>query len=178
MTERKEKFKKEQEEKERLKKEDEEKEKQLLKMILEQRSLHLENTVCTQSSVCSNDFSAFGPENALGGLDNFCQTEREFQPWWEIDLGAIYSIQLIRIFNREDEEWQKKLCNFWVLVSQVPFQLSTEPLRFLNLAAEVIKNLKCSVLKLKNPPKIKRFQIGANIKVNLRMFLFFEFQKF
>lgn len=57
-----------------------------------------------QSSYCQ--YSKPGdPMRAVNGAKNgkfsFC-TEIEEKPWWMVDLGGVYPIELIKIFNRED----------------------------------------------------------------------------
>ena len=47
-------------------------------------------------------------------------TKSEYQPWWQIDLGAIYTLTNIKIWNRTDC-CTDRLSTFYVLVSDVPF---------------------------------------------------------
>jgi hypothetical protein len=50
-------------------------------------------------------------------------TNNQPQEWWEVDLGAIYNIGLIKIWNRTDC-CSEKLSNFYVMVSEKPFSSS------------------------------------------------------
>ena len=47
-------------------------------------------------------------------------TQNERSAWWEVDLGAIYEIDHIVIWNREDCCWER-LQNFLVTTSKTPF---------------------------------------------------------
>jgi hypothetical protein len=47
-------------------------------------------------------------------------TNNENAPWWELDLGAEYSIDDVKLFNRSDN-LQSRLNNFYVFVSNTPF---------------------------------------------------------
>ena len=47
-------------------------------------------------------------------------TANELQPWWEIDLGAVYPLDSIRLWNRTDC-CGSRLSDFHVLVSDLPF---------------------------------------------------------
>jgi hypothetical protein len=50
-------------------------------------------------------------------------TNNQPQDWWEVDLGAIYNIGLIKIWNRTDC-CSERLSNFYVMVSEKPFSSS------------------------------------------------------
>jgi len=54
-------------------------------------------------------------------LNFVSHTSSQFQAWWQVDLGAVSSIQRIRIWNRTDC-CGERLSNFYVLVSDVPFK--------------------------------------------------------
>jgi RHS repeat-associated protein len=54
------------------------------------------------------------------GYETVTLTNSEAQPWWEVDLGSITSIQTIDIWNRSDC-CAERLSNFSVLVSDTPF---------------------------------------------------------
>ena len=47
-------------------------------------------------------------------------TNSDYQAWWQVDLGALYSITSLNVWNRSDNS-QSRLSNFYVLVSDVPF---------------------------------------------------------
>jgi len=74
------------------------------------------------------DFSA---ANAIDGntggnfpSDDIVHTNLEAQPWWEIDLGAVYDLTSISVFNREDC-CAEGLADFHVFVSATPFSATT-----------------------------------------------------
>ena len=46
-------------------------------------------------------------------------TNNEFQAWWEVDLGDVYEIEQIKVFNRTDGSDKTKSC--YILVSDTPF---------------------------------------------------------
>ncbi|MEM6632740.1 MAG: discoidin domain-containing protein [Bacteroidota bacterium] len=48
-------------------------------------------------------------------------TQNESQPWWEVDLGQIQSLDYIHIYNRSDGYWER-LKDFYLLVSSTPFE--------------------------------------------------------
>ena len=58
-----------------------------------------------------------GVDNWMGGL--FHSTE-EYRPWWEVDLGGHYPIELVRIFNRTDCCFDR-LSDVRVTASNYPF---------------------------------------------------------
>ena len=76
----------------------------------------------------SSQVTAFtGPRNACDGIDEgrldeetIAATEVEAEAWWETDLGAVYGIETIRLWNRT-ACCQGDLSNFFVFVSDAPF---------------------------------------------------------
>ncbi|MDT0541102.1 discoidin domain-containing protein, partial [Croceitalea sp. P059] len=46
--------------------------------------------------------------------------DNDYQPWWQIDLGNLSTIEEIIIYNRTDK-LQQRLNNFYVFVSATPF---------------------------------------------------------
>ncbi len=46
-------------------------------------------------------------------------TNEEFQAWWQVDLGAVYDISSIEVFNRT--EGQSRLNDFYILTASTPF---------------------------------------------------------
>lgn len=91
--------------------------------------------------------------NTSGGWtwDNntITHTNDETAPWWEVDLGGVYNVSEIKIWNRTDECCWNRLQNFYVMVSETPIaanstgsnQFVTGPLSF-GSAAETFKSLK------------------------------------
>ena len=53
-------------------------------------------------------------------LNSVTHTEQVQNAWWQVDLGAVFSIAQIRIWNRTDC-CAERLSNFYVLVSSTPF---------------------------------------------------------
>ncbi len=45
-------------------------------------------------------------------------------PWWEADLGAVYDISRIKLYNRTDG-WKDRLSNFYIMVSESPIRSSS-----------------------------------------------------
>ncbi len=77
----------------------------------------------TQSSTLSDH----GPARAIDGNlsgdlsdSSISHTNLDAQAWWEVDLGASYSIATIHLHNRSDC-CADRLSNFHVLVSDTPF---------------------------------------------------------
>lgn len=92
----------------------------------------------TQSSV----YNGLGPELAIDGDASgdgewaCIHTQREKQPWWQLDLGQNASIEKIVIWNRNDIPFDrsqkadaitKRLFPSWVIVSQHEFQQECVP---------------------------------------------------
>ncbi|RME05412.1 MAG: hypothetical protein D6816_08940 [Bacteroidetes bacterium] len=75
-----------------------------------------------------------GAGNAVDGNTNafwrhdagnsITHTNYEDNPWWEVDLGKVYDISAIKIYNRADCCWQR-LQNFYVMVSEKPIAASS-----------------------------------------------------
>jgi len=70
------------------------------------------------------DFSA---DNAIDGdrggnfpSNAIAHTDISAESWWEVDLGAVYNLSQVKVFNREDC-CAESLANFHVMVSNVPF---------------------------------------------------------
>jgi len=56
-----------------------------------------------QQSSFYNPSNPKDPQYAIdGNSDTFSSTDLENQPWWEVDLGAIYKLTEARIYNRKD----------------------------------------------------------------------------
>jgi hypothetical protein len=53
-------------------------------------------------------------------LNSVTHTERVQNAWWQVDLGAVFSIAQIKIWNRTDC-CGERLSNFYVLISSTPF---------------------------------------------------------
>ncbi len=61
-----------------------------------------------------------GNTNGVFSNNSVTHTNNESQPWWEVDLEAVYSIDEIEIWNRTDC-CSSRLSNYYVLVSDFPF---------------------------------------------------------
>ena len=61
-----------------------------------------------------NNTSGYWADSALSS------TNSEYHPWWQVDLGAVYSLTTIKLWNRTDC-CSDRLSNFYILVSDTPF---------------------------------------------------------
>ena len=86
------------------------------------------NKPVSQSSLSSDPAAVGGvPERAVDGNTNglygnnsVTHTKIESQAWWEVDMGEVYLLESVDIWNRTDC-CSSRLSNFHVLVSDVPF---------------------------------------------------------
>lgn len=87
------------------------------------------NNICDVGTI-SQSSTAYGGNASLacdgdrdGNFNNgsVTHTNSENEAWWEIDLGRIYVLQQIKLFNRTDC-CLDRLSNFYILVSDNPFQ--------------------------------------------------------
>ncbi len=59
--------------------------------------------------------------NTNGEWNNGSVSHTDVQgPWWQVDLGGVYDISRIRIWNRTDC-CRERLRGFWILVSETPY---------------------------------------------------------
>jgi YD repeat-containing protein len=82
------------------------------------------NLAAWRSTTQSSTYPAAGtaPDNAVdGNTANITHTNLEAQPWWQVDLGTVQQLSTVRLWNRPDC-CQDRLSNFYVFVSDVPFQ--------------------------------------------------------
>ncbi|WP_164743457.1 glycoside hydrolase family 97 N-terminal domain-containing protein [Microbacterium sulfonylureivorans] len=49
------------------------------------------------------------------------------QPWWQVDLGAVTPVTNVEVANRTDGGWGTRLSNYWVFVSDTPFNTAQTP---------------------------------------------------
>ena len=61
-----------------------------------------------------------GNTDGVWANSSLASTNNEVHPWWQVDMGGIYQIQTIKLWNRTDAELGR-LSNFYVLVSDTPF---------------------------------------------------------
>jgi len=64
-----------------------------------------------------------------GAGDKYTTTNKENNPWWEVDLGADYDISQINIFNVTDE-FKTRLKNLHIKVSKTPFTKNEDGVAF------------------------------------------------
>lgn len=81
----------------------------------------------TQSSTYPSATYNFDANNAIDGNNNgddadntITHTNNEANAWWEVDLGAVYTLSGIKLWNRTDC-CANRLSNFYVISSPVPF---------------------------------------------------------
>lgn len=75
----------------------------------------------TQSSVAYNGVPSIAVDGNTNGSVNFTHTNNDYHAWWQVDLGAGYSLEQIIIWNRTNFCCPERLSNFYVLVSDTPF---------------------------------------------------------
>ncbi len=83
-----------------------------------------QNKPVTQSSIKYGGI----PERAVDGNTNglwdngsVTHTYYDKNAWWEVDLGGIYNINTIELWNRTNSCCRERLSDFYVLTSEVPF---------------------------------------------------------
>ncbi|MEL6925859.1 MAG: discoidin domain-containing protein, partial [Bacteroidota bacterium] len=85
------------------------------------------NKPTQQSSVVFGAVSSRAVDGNTNGafLDgSVIATDNETNPWWEVDLGEVISIETINIWNRTDNR-RDRLSNYYVLISEQPFSSNT-----------------------------------------------------
>ncbi len=97
-----------------------------------------ENIVLGKNVEQINDAYGGIPERAIdnntnGAWSSGSVTHTRFNPnsWWQVDLGKIYKINSIEIWNRIDNCCKGRLSNFYIFVSNEPF-ISFDPGQTLN----------------------------------------------
>ena len=82
--------------------------------------------IAIQSSTFQNGIAALavdgevdGASGAIGPDASIAHTLQETNPWWQVDLGELSSIYVLRVFNRTDC-CQESLKDFNVFFSQLP----------------------------------------------------------
>lgn len=87
-----------------------------------------ENLAIGRPAAQSSTYRADGPAaNAVDGRTDgnyfdgsVTHTGKDPNAWWEVDLGAVRSLQSVIVFNRTDQA-ADRLTDFYVLVSSKPF---------------------------------------------------------
>jgi hypothetical protein len=85
------------------------------------------NLALNRTASQSSDYPAPGytADKAVNGnLTDVMHTQLESQPWWQVDLGSVQMLNSIKLWNRVDC-CQERLSNFYVFVSNTPFQYTT-----------------------------------------------------
>ena len=84
------------------------------------------NKPASQSSTKGNGVAGLAVDGNLVGTTNWGasadlqHTDKDGEPWWQVDLGNVYQIKEIKITNRTDC-CQSRLKNFVVFSSETPF---------------------------------------------------------
>ena len=95
------------------------------------------NRTASQSSTYGFGVASIGVDGDRDGSRgpwtnaSIIHTQREAQPWWQVDLGSQGEIQEVHIYNRTDC-CQPRLKDFYVLVSNIPFSASASLTDLLN----------------------------------------------
>ncbi|MGB0384421.1 MAG: CotH kinase family protein [Ardenticatenaceae bacterium] len=79
--------------------------------------------VATQSSTASGGVASRAVDGNTHGKyqeNSVTHTNNEFQAWWEVDLGAVYELDTVRLWNRKDC-CADRLSDFHLLLSDTPF---------------------------------------------------------
>jgi hypothetical protein len=97
------------------------------------------NKTAAQSSTYPNfpaSLAVDGNTDGNGGNGSVTVTNSgsEMNPWWQVDLGASYTLSSIAIWNRTDC-CGSRLSDYWVFVSDNPFQPGDTPATLQNRAA-------------------------------------------
>jgi RHS repeat-associated protein len=80
------------------------------------------NKSATQSSTQSSGVSSRAVDGNTDGVyanNSVTHTANELNAWWHVDLGQVETIGTIKVWNRV--EFPERLTNFYVFVSDVPF---------------------------------------------------------
>lgn len=62
-----------------------------------------------------------GNVDGINANNSITHTNEENQPWWEVDLGSVYYLDAVRLWNRTDC-CGERLSDFYLLVSEDPFR--------------------------------------------------------
>lgn len=77
-----------------------------------------------QSSTDHEGNAALAVDGNVNGVfsgASVTHTTTQEQPWWQVDLGAVQYVSYLNIWNRTDSCCNDRLANFYVLVSDAPF---------------------------------------------------------
>ena len=102
------------------------------------------NKPANQSSTAYGGTADRGVDGNASGVftdGHMTHSAIEFNPWWEVNLQALKTVQLIKVYNRT-ECCGDRLNNSWVFISQTPFGTKT--------LSQILAD-----------PSISKFQIGT-----------------
>ena len=81
---------------------------------LENVALEADATQSSTTLEAGADRAVDGDTNGSWGGNSVSHTSNELEPWWEVDLGSLYPINRIVIFNRTDGDLESRLSDFRV----------------------------------------------------------------
>lgn len=87
------------------------------------RNLALNKTTSQSSTYAYGGESRRAVDNNTSGNwgdNSITHTDYTVQPWWQVDLGSVNNIDVVKIFNRTDC-CSERLSDFYVLASETPF---------------------------------------------------------
>jgi YD repeat-containing protein len=67
-----------------------------------------------------------GNTDGIYGDQSISHTNADANAWWQVDLGAVYDLSNINVWNRTDG-YQSRLSNYYLCVSEVPFASTDLP---------------------------------------------------
>jgi hypothetical protein len=84
-----------------------------------------ENLAIGKQASSSSENHNSPASNAINGIIDLesetATTISEFNPYWEVDLEAVYNIKGVKVFRKSDES----LSDYYILVSETPFNTSS-----------------------------------------------------
>ena len=84
------------------------------------QNLSLGKSAAQSSTYLSSMPASLAVDGNTSGNGNYTHTTLQNQAWWQVDLGASYSLEQVNLFNRTDC-CPERLSNFYVFVSDQPF---------------------------------------------------------
>ncbi|HSS19547.1 MAG TPA: discoidin domain-containing protein [Pyrinomonadaceae bacterium] len=120
------------------------------------------NKPASQSSVAFGGVAGNALDGNTNGNASYTHTNNDFHAWWQVDLGDIYLINQLNLWNRTDC-CSDRLSNFYVFVSDDPFT-STDLNTTLNQTDVSAYYFAGTV---KSPSKIAIVRPGRYVRVQL-----------
>uniref|UniRef100_A0A3Q4MKN9 Si:ch73-359m17.2 n=1 Tax=Neolamprologus brichardi TaxID=32507 RepID=A0A3Q4MKN9_NEOBR len=146
----------------------------------------LQNVALNRETVQSSVFEAYGPSKGVdgcrnGNLDSGCCTHtlEDLDPWWRVDLLAVYKVSAVTIINRQDAVIER------ILGAQILIGNSLEQNSTQNPSCGMIKSLagtptytfQCNEMEGRYViviiPGIKRYMTLCEVEVEILLILFF-----